>query len=178
MNVKSRQCLLYVAGYDPGPIDGVDGPKTQAAMKKVFKDYGVGEDGLVGILAGTVPRLQKADPYSWWKRIKYFTRDEYMCPCGNCNGFPAEPEENLVKVHDRIRSIIGKPMVISSGVRCSEHNSAVGGVRNSLHMRGRAVDFYCPGKTSNQLLTIIKKQPEIAYCYAIDDSYVHMDIGG
>lgn len=30
--VKQLQAVLTIAGYDPGPIDGIDGPKTRAAV--------------------------------------------------------------------------------------------------------------------------------------------------
>lgn len=47
---------------------------------------------------------------------------------------------------ERIRSILGdKPIMISSWFRNTETNRAVGGVANSDHLRGDAVDFRCPG---------------------------------
>lgn len=38
------------------------------------------------------------------------------------------------------------PVHITSGFRSVELNNAVGGVVTSQHVRGKAVDFYCPGK--------------------------------
>jgi uncharacterized membrane protein len=38
------QRLLVVAGYDAAPIDGVDGPKTQAALTAFLKSQGLGAD--------------------------------------------------------------------------------------------------------------------------------------
>jgi uncharacterized membrane protein len=35
------QRLLVIAGYDARPIDGVDGPKTQAALAKFLADHGL-----------------------------------------------------------------------------------------------------------------------------------------
>jgi len=35
------QRLLTIAGYDAAPIDGVDGPKTQAALAKFLGDHGL-----------------------------------------------------------------------------------------------------------------------------------------
>jgi uncharacterized protein YcbK (DUF882 family) len=52
----------------------------------------------------------------------------------------------------------------------------VGGVSNSRHLEGKAMDFSIRGKTSAQVLAYVQKQPEIRYAYAIDGSYVHMDI--
>jgi uncharacterized membrane protein len=38
------QRLLVIAGYDAAPIDGVDGPKTQAALAAFLKNRGLGPD--------------------------------------------------------------------------------------------------------------------------------------
>lgn len=42
------QAALYCNGYDPGILDGIDGPKTQAAVKAFQKDHGLVIDGLAG----------------------------------------------------------------------------------------------------------------------------------
>ena len=46
-----------------------------------------------------------------------------------------------------IRDILQKPMIISSGYRCPELNKLVGGVSNSQHLEGKAVDFTVPGES-------------------------------
>jgi uncharacterized membrane protein len=38
------QRLLVIAGYDAAPIDGVDGPKTQAALASFLKNRGLNQD--------------------------------------------------------------------------------------------------------------------------------------
>lgn len=54
--------------------------------------------------------------------------------------------ENLkalcMEVLQPLRDYLGKPVVISSGYRCPELNKAVGGVRNSQHMKGEAADIH------------------------------------
>ena len=53
--------------------------------------------------------------------------------------------ENLralcMEVLQPLRDYLEKPVVISSGYRCSEVNKAVGGVRGSQHLRGEAADI-------------------------------------
>lgn len=44
-----------------------------------------------------------------------------------------------------LREWWGKPIVIASGYRCPELNRAVGGVQNSQHMKGQAVDLFLDG---------------------------------
>ena len=54
--------------------------------------------------------------------------------------------ENLkalcMEVLQPLRDFLGKPVVISSGYRCPELNKAVGGVKNSQHMKGEAADIH------------------------------------
>ena len=56
-------------------------------------------------------------------------------------------EENLQalvsNVLEPVRELLGKPIVVNSGFRCPIHNVAVGGVANSQHMKGEAVDITC-----------------------------------
>lgn len=50
----------------------------------------------------------------------------------------------VVDVLNDIQRKFGKPVVVTSGYRCEALNKAVGGVPNSQHMLGEAVDFYMP----------------------------------
>ena len=55
-----------------------------------------------------------------------------------------ENERALVEaVLDPARERLGKPITVNSGFRCPLHNSKVGGVANSQHMRGEAADVSC-----------------------------------
>lgn len=44
-----------------------------------------------------------------------------------------------------LREWWGQPITIGSGYRCPELNKAVGGVSNSQHMKGQAVDLFIDG---------------------------------
>lgn len=50
----------------------------------------------------------------------------------------------VVDVLNDIQKRFGKPVVVTSGYRCEALNVAVGGVPNSQHMLGEAVDFFVP----------------------------------
>jgi hypothetical protein len=64
------------------------------------------------------------------------------------------------------RRKLGKPIVISSGYRCPKLNAAVGGVPNSYHTRGMAVDIVCAGGTSeyNELISILRENKHVDMC--------------
>ena len=67
-----------------------------------------------------------------------------------------ENERALVEaVLDPARERLGKPITVNSGYRCPLHNSRVGGVANSQHMRGEAADVSC--EDNKRLAEIIEK---------------------
>ena len=168
MTDHQKTCLLSYLGYDCGDLG--------AAVVCFQQDYGLAADGIFG------PKTREklldviCTGGDWWQEIAWFDRGEFGCKCGLCGGFPAEPDETLVRTADRVRSFFGAAAVVSSGVRCSRHNADVGGVANSRHLTGKAMDFRIAGRTAAQVLSYVNQQPEIRYAYAIDAAYVHMDV--
>jgi peptidoglycan hydrolase-like protein with peptidoglycan-binding domain len=47
-DVAEVQYFLQQWGYDPGPIDGIFGPKTDQAVRRFQSDHGLKADGIVG----------------------------------------------------------------------------------------------------------------------------------
>lgn len=66
-------------------------------------------------------------------------------------------EQNLGKMYmlagfaERVREIVGKPLIITSGYRCDSLNKAVGGSPTSQHKLGEAIDFKVRGMTNSQV---------------------------
>lgn len=106
----------------------------------------------LSVLAGTNMR-------TFWDDSEFFDREEFRCQCKGkyCNGFPVEPEEELVRVCNEIRRRLGVPVSIvdsgGSGVRCHRHNAAVGGVGNSNHLYGKAADLHS-GKSPQEMYRV------------------------
>lgn len=83
--------------------------------------------------------------------MSYFKFREFIksdtASAKHINNMPANITtiENLDALRENIleplRKAYGKPIFISSGYRCSTLNKAVGGVSNSQHMTGQAVDL-------------------------------------
>lgn len=85
---------------------------------------------------------------------KYFTKSEIECHCG-CG--QAYIDQELLDMADKLREYIGHPMITHCTNRCTKHNRNVGGVSNSLHIGGHAMDFHCKGIKVKKLHKIVKK---------------------
>ena len=159
-------------------IDGLAGQETKDATAQWQRENGLTPDGI----SGTITRERILKPPTpetddWWNSIQHFSRKEFACKCGRyCDGYPAQMQRTVVELADRARSELKGVGFVSSGLRCTQHNANVGGVADSRHLTGKAIDLRIEGKTARQTLAWAQKQPEIRYTYAIDGHYVHMDI--
>ena len=163
MNAKQKQALLFYLGYYVGEIDGVLGSGSREAIKAFQREFFQMESKVDGICGSeTEQALKHAVAYgmpakgvpdktgTFWDEIEFFDREEFRCQCRGkyCNGFPVEPQEQMVRTVDEIRRRLGVPVSIvdsgGSGVRCPRHNASpqVGGVANSLHLTGNAADLH------------------------------------
>lgn len=70
-------------------------------------------------------------------RLKHFDIDEFACDC--CGS--AKMDANFLIRLDKARDMANVPFVVNSGFRCEKENERVGGVKNSAHTRGKAVDI-------------------------------------
>jgi hypothetical protein len=167
MTNEQRQHLLAYLGYYVLDCEGEWGSGSREACKEFQRDRKLTVDGYGGPETDKALRyavyndLEKPVPVedvviskpktttgTFWDESEFFNREEFRCQCGGkyCDGFPVEPEEELVLVCNEIRRRLGVPVSIvdggGSGVRCPEHNAAVGGARNSNHLYGKAADLH------------------------------------
>lgn len=100
------------------------------------------------------------------KLSTYFSLDEmiasdYAARHGMDNTPPKLELENLTytaEMLDRVRSLLGVPVLVSSAYRSPAVNAAVGGAKTSQHMLGQAVDFTAPSfGTPQQVANAIRK---------------------
>ena len=199
MTIKQRQHLLAYLGYYVGQVDGDWGSLSKTACTAFQKDREITEDGYGG------PETDKALKYavandlfkrevviskeetttedsstvgSFWDHIRYWSREEFRCRCGGkyCNGFPTEPNQTLVELVDDLRHKAGRPGIPSSGLRCKTWNALQGGVANSDHIEGKALDFSIEGMSGSQLLALAQADSRTRYAYIIDGGWVHVDV--
>lgn len=204
MTMKRLQMNLKYLGYYDGEIDGIKGEKTLNAIKQFQADKGLTVDGIAGQktidcirsiivadqqrfgvavdgVAGeetTNARLNYCDNIlSDWDDIKHFKKSEFTCKCGcGLNNIQLE----VVKIADEVREHFGSPAIVTSGTRCEKHNKEVGGVANSRHLLGKAIDCYVKNVSWNELINYLKqleKEGKIRYTYHISNSNCcHFDI--
>ena len=185
--------------------DGLAGPKTMEAMKLYQEAHLLPATGRVDdatwelLMLETprqeapeepVPELDTGDKEvvvaknetatgTFWDGIRHFKREEFRCKCGGkyCNGYPAEPDERMVRIADHLRKNLGVPITIVSGLRCKTWNAIQGGVVNSQHMYGEAADIYAKGVSQSRVEAELDKIGGVHYHYAIKgSSNVHFDI--
>lgn len=144
-------------------VDGLAGPNTTAALKKWQQAQGMTPTGIAGPevrakILGTAEEPKADKPAAaGWEGIRYFKREEFRCKCGGryCNGFPVEPDMEMVRAANEIRTRIGLPLPTNSGLRCRQHNANEGGASNSQHLYGTAVDLGKPaGVTPAQMAAV------------------------
>ena len=196
MTIKQRQHLLAYLGYYVGAIDSDWGAGSKAAATAFQKDRNLTPDGIGGPETDKALRyavandIMKPEPVpdednnvlttgTFWDEIEYFTREEFRCKCGGkyCNGFPAEPKEQLVRIADQLRKNLGVPVTIVSGLRCKTWNAIQGGVSNSQHMYGEAADIYARGVSQSRVEAELDKIGGVRYHYPIKgSSNVHFDV--
>lgn len=82
---------------------------------------------------------------------------------------------------ERVREIIGKPIIINSGFRCVKLNNAVGGSLTSQHLYAEAIDIRVPGKTSSEVFRILSasdlKYDQLILEKSGNAQWVHVSIG-
>ena len=76
-------------------------------------------------------------------KVQWFKPDEFKCKCGSCGMYMVQSE--LIVRLELLRQVWGRPIYVTSGVRCSVHNHKVGGSKTSRHMVGCAADLSVTG---------------------------------
>lgn len=102
---------------------------------------------------------------------KNFSPQEFRCPCGKCTGYPTFMRKVELQHLQSIRSHYGKPVNITSGLRCKSFNNSLrGSSKNSKHLTGYAADFYIKGVTDTlsgrkKLIKYVKTLPNHNWTY-------------
>ena len=112
---------------------------------------------------------------------KYFTIETdprlYSCKCGECPAdFHVTPTERLLHTLDVLREAYGKPLTVTSGVRCARYNAKVGGVVDGEHTTGEAADLFTPDSLTRYHLLQAAFKVGISRI-GVGAQFVHIGVG-
>lgn len=103
---------------------------------------------------------------------EHFSRDEFKCKC--CGQIEIDPK--LLSYLECLRAALGHiPIYVNSGYRCANHNKKVGGVNNSLHLKGQAADIRINGDIRELALVADKIFKNNGM--GIYKNFIHVDTG-
>mgnify|MGYP001090575662 CR=1 FL=1 len=111
--------------------------------------------------------------------LEELTHSDTATRLGIDNTPTAEVIDNLTFLAgelEHVRTILGHPMLISSGFRCHALNDHLGSKRTSSHTKGLAVDFICPsfGNPRNVCDAIIDANINYDQVILEYDRWVHL----
>jgi uncharacterized protein YcbK (DUF882 family) len=98
---------------------------------------------------------------------------ELDCNCSKCQITLVHP--NLAYSFNMLRKEWSSAIRINSAYRCQHHNMNVGGVSNSRHTMGMAIDVTPYYGNINEFYEIAKKHFSFAKLY-INENFVHLDV--
>ena len=114
---------------------------------------------------------------------KNFKKSEFDCKCG-CE-MPNDVFINIQKLANQlqyVRDYLDLPINLTNAYRCPTHNKAVGGVKNSQHVLGKAADIKIKGLTPQEVAVILDRlttDGEILQGgIGIYNTFTHFDIRG
>ena len=107
--------------------------------------------------------------------FNYFAITEFDSPDKAGSGF--NMNKHFVELLDQARGIAGCPFRVSSGYRTQEHNKKVGGVSDSAHCKGLAVDLLY--KNNNELYLILNALMKVGmtrFGISFKSNFIHVDM--
>ncbi|EFC90840.1 Peptidase M15A [Dethiosulfovibrio peptidovorans DSM 11002] len=101
----------------------------------------------------------------------HFSLREFQCPC--CLTVRLQPE-----LLSRLEALRGRwgPLRITSGYRCPRHNSEVGGVPRSRHMKGAAADVVVSRNRQELFCAVAREEGFESILPYRDRGFVHLAV--
>ena len=163
LSVAKRKKYMDYLGY---------GKYDEKSIKRLQSDYFTRKKDIDGQYGPDTDNLLR-HVYNVKRYAPNFSPKEFKCGCNGkyCTGYPNYMRKNELVHIQTIREHYGKPVTVTCGLRCKKYNSLLSGaVSNSLHVLGRAIDFFIPGVTDTlarrkKAISYIKTLPHHHYTY-------------
>lgn len=112
--------------------------------------------------------------------LEELTHSELATRRGLNNAAPATVLPHLITLAqglEKVRKVLGNPILISSGYRSPDVNRAVGGSPTSAHCVGYAADFICPAFGTPQEVAKAIKGAGIGFDQLIyEGTWIHFSV--
>jgi putative chitinase len=185
--LKEIQQSLQKLGYYPGPIDGIFGKNTGQGFAEWKTDNFLAEPTAIGASSWQMLKEQSSQiiTVNWndfnCKISKHFTVGEATNREARRIPTRKDIQNNilaLAKHLDKIRDDWGSPIGVTSWYRPPDVNRAVGGVSNSQHIHGKAVDIYPLQGNIVEFQKWLDARWNLALGYGAKKGFVHIDLRG
>ena len=106
-----------------------------------------------------------------------FTRDEFVCQCGDCD--ENNIQDRFIDVLQDIRTAYGEPLVVTSGYRCANHPVERVKARPGTHNMGLAADVAISSGDAFRLIQVAMAHPDITGLgvnQRNNGRFIHLDI--
>ena len=104
--------------------------------------------------------------------MRHFDIEEFDSP--DLKGSGQKMNKALLNMLDEAREIAGIPFIINSGFRTAKHNAKVGGISNSSHRTGHAVDIRC-ADNGHRMIMLNALQAVGFNRIGIAKTFIHVD---
>jgi hypothetical protein len=98
---------------------------------------------------------------------------EFECKCGRCPDTKVDLD-HVVRLQ-QLRDDLGLPITVNSAYRCLVHNTAIGGEKDSRHMKGEATDIQVRGMSPDKVADTCENRFDGIGRY---NSFTHTDSRG
>ena len=110
--------------------------------------------------------------------MRWFEPSEYRCHGPQPCDAPQELHPRLAERLDALRESLGRPLIITSGIRCADWNAHEGGAPDSKHLTGEAVDIACQDdRLRYELVRHLLIRPEVWFPFIeFAPHHCHIDV--
>ena len=106
----------------------------------------------------------------------YLNANEFACKCQHESCHYTLVSEELLIAWSGLRAAWGRPLKLNSAFRCAKHNDEVGGVKDSNHTRGMAIDIDTSEMSHEEYVRFNElAAQEFDYCIA-HESFTHCQV--
>lgn len=168
-NVKTLQTALNALGHNCGAVDGIWGPKTEAAVRafQTAQNLGIDQDGYNLAVQLATPKKPSSPHF----RLEEFeVHDKALESLWEPIPSAYYPDvQELMNRLEKLRALANERYAaggevqihIRSGYRCKAYNAKVGGASGSRHLTASAADVYAVRILNG------KQQARVPNCYQL-----------